>query len=134
MNVLCTNDDGYLSEGIGVLARAANVSPEHPTVISKFISGAKEIELDAVARDGEILVYAISEHVENAGVHSGDATLVLPPQRTYLETIRRVRHTDGVVSSSLSASSARLAQAPPRATRSHPTPLGGAFAWRSGIR
>ena len=74
-----------------VLERAADVSPEHPTVISKFITGAKEIELDAVARDGEIEVYAISEHIENAGVHSGDATLVLPPQRTYLETIRRAR-------------------------------------------
>ncbi len=74
-----------------VLERAAEVSPEHPTVISKFITGAKEIELDAVARDGEIEVYAISEHIENAGVHSGDATLVLPPQRTYLETIRRSR-------------------------------------------
>ncbi|MEM7585610.1 MAG: carbamoyl-phosphate synthase (glutamine-hydrolyzing) large subunit [Acidobacteriota bacterium] len=74
-----------------VLKRAAEVSPEHPTVISKFITGAKEIELDAVAKDGEIEVYAISEHIENAGVHSGDATLVLPPQRTYIETIRRAR-------------------------------------------
>ncbi|MCP3958055.1 MAG: carbamoyl-phosphate synthase (glutamine-hydrolyzing) large subunit [bacterium] len=74
-----------------VLERAADVSPEHPTVISKFITGAKEIELDAVARDGKIHVYAISEHIENAGVHSGDATLVLPPQRTYIETIRRAR-------------------------------------------
>ena len=74
-----------------VLERAADVSPEHPTVITKFITGAKEIELDAVARNGEIQVYAIAEHVENAGVHSGDATLVLPPQRTYLETTRRAR-------------------------------------------
>ncbi len=74
-----------------VLERAADVSPEHPTVISKFITGAKEIELDAVARDGKIEVYAISEHIENAGVHSGDATLVLPPQRTYIETMRRAR-------------------------------------------
>ncbi len=74
-----------------VLERAAEVSPEHPTVISKFITGAKEIELDAVAREGVVEVYAISEHIENAGVHSGDATLVLPPQRTYLETIRRAR-------------------------------------------
>ncbi len=74
-----------------VLERAAEVSPEHPTVVSKFIEGAREIEFDGVARDGEIVASAISEHVENAGVHSGDATLVLPPQRTYLETIRRVR-------------------------------------------
>ncbi|MHC4446731.1 MAG: carbamoyl-phosphate synthase (glutamine-hydrolyzing) large subunit, partial [Planctomycetota bacterium] len=73
------------------LREAAKVSPEHPTVISKFLENAKEIEFDAVARDGEIVVYAISEHVENAGVHSGDATLVFPPQRTYLETIRQIR-------------------------------------------
>ena len=74
-----------------VLERAADVSPEHPIVLTRFITGAKEIELDAVARQGEILVHAISEHVENAGVHSGDATLVLPPQRTYVETTRRVK-------------------------------------------
>ena len=74
-----------------VLERAAEVSPEHPTVITKFITAAREIELDAVARDGKMFVHAISEHVENAGVHSGDATLVLPPQRTYIETTRRVK-------------------------------------------
>ncbi len=73
------------------LGRAARVSPEFPTVISKYVENAKEIEFDAVAQDGEIVVYAISEHVENAGVHSGDATLVFPPQRTYQETIRQVR-------------------------------------------
>ncbi len=73
------------------LEQAALVSPEHPTVISKYIENAKEIEFDAVAKDGEIVVYAISEHVENAGVHSGDATLVFPAQRTYLETIRQIR-------------------------------------------
>jgi len=73
------------------LQLATRVTPEYPTVISKFIENAKEIEFDAVAKDGEILVYAISEHVENAGVHSGDATLVFPPQRTYLETIRQIR-------------------------------------------
>ncbi|GAB4544739.1 MAG: carbamoyl-phosphate synthase (glutamine-hydrolyzing) large subunit [Phycisphaerales bacterium] len=73
------------------LGRAARVSPEFPTVISKYVENAKEIEFDAVAQDGEIIVYAISEHVENAGVHSGDATLVFPPQRTYQETIRQVR-------------------------------------------
>ncbi len=73
------------------LQRAARVSPEYPTVISNYLENAKEIEYDAVAQDGEVIVYAISEHVENAGVHSGDATLVFPPQRTYQETIRQVR-------------------------------------------
>ncbi len=73
------------------LQRAADVSPVHPVVMSKFLENAKEIEFDGVARDGEIVIHAISEHVENAGVHSGDATLVLPPQRTYLETIRQIR-------------------------------------------
>ncbi|MFQ5706572.1 MAG: carbamoyl-phosphate synthase (glutamine-hydrolyzing) large subunit [bacterium] len=73
------------------LERAEEISKEYPVVISKFLENAKEIELDAVARDGELVVYAISEHVENAGVHSGDATLVLPPQRTYIETIRKIR-------------------------------------------
>ena len=73
------------------LKKAVTLSPDHPTVISKFLENAKEIEFDAVAQNGEIIAYAISEHVENAGVHSGDATLVFPPQRTYLETIRQVR-------------------------------------------
>jgi len=73
------------------LNKAVTISPEHPTVISKFLENAKEIEMDAVAKKGNIVCYAISEHVENAGVHSGDATLVFPPQRIYLETIRRVR-------------------------------------------
>lgn len=73
------------------LNKAIEISPDHPTVISKFYENAKEIEFDAVAKNGEILAYAISEHVENAGVHSGDATLVFPPQRTYLETMRRIR-------------------------------------------
>jgi carbamoyl-phosphate synthase large subunit len=75
------------------LERAIEISREYPVVISKFLENAKEIEFDAVASNGEIIVYAISEHVENAGVHSGDATLVLPPQRTYIETIRKVRNT-----------------------------------------
>ncbi|MBN2088277.1 carbamoyl-phosphate synthase (glutamine-hydrolyzing) large subunit [candidate division KSB1 bacterium] len=79
------------SELIKFLKNAVEVSPEHPIVISKFLENAKEIEIDAVARDGELMVYAISEHVENAGVHSGDATMVLPPQRTYLETIRQIK-------------------------------------------
>ena len=73
------------------LKKATQVSKEFPVVISKFIMGAKEIEIDAVAHEGKILIYAVSEHVENAGVHSGDATLVLPPQFTYLETIRRIK-------------------------------------------
>lgn len=73
------------------LAKAAEVSPKHAVVISKFVEDAKELEMDAVASHGEVVTWAISEHVENAGVHSGDATLVLPPQRTYLETMRRMR-------------------------------------------
>lgn len=73
------------------LNKASFLSQDHPVVVSKFIENAKEIEIDAVAQDGELLIYAISEHVENAGVHSGDATLVLPPQRTFLETIRRMK-------------------------------------------
>jgi len=84
---VASNDD----ELVQYLQKAVTISPEYPTVISKFLENAKEIEYDAVARNGEIVVYAISEHVENAGVHSGDATLVLPPQRTYLETVRRIR-------------------------------------------
>jgi carbamoyl-phosphate synthase large subunit len=73
------------------LKKASAVSQKYPVVISKFITGAKEIEIDAVADHGHLFCYAISEHVENAGVHSGDATIVLPPQRTYLETMRRVK-------------------------------------------
>jgi len=73
------------------LKKASDISPEHPVVISKFITDAREIEVDAVSDNGELFCYAISEHVENAGVHSGDATIVLPPQRTYLETMRRVK-------------------------------------------
>ncbi len=73
------------------LKKATELNKEHPVVISKFITDAKEIEVDAVANNGELFCYAIAEHVENAGVHSGDATIVLPPQRTYLETMRRVK-------------------------------------------
>jgi carbamoyl-phosphate synthase large subunit len=83
------------------LKKASEVSKETPVVISKFITGGKEIEIDAVARDGEVHCYAISEHVENAGVHSGDATLVLPPQRTYLETMRRVKNIARQIAKSL---------------------------------
>lgn len=73
------------------LTKAASVSREHPVVVSKFIENAREFEFDGVAREGELLAYAICEHIENAGVHSGDATLVFPPQYAHLETIRRIQ-------------------------------------------
>ncbi|MEK7085840.1 MAG: ATP-grasp domain-containing protein, partial [Patescibacteria group bacterium] len=73
------------------LSKAVKISKEAPVVVSKFETGAKEIEIDAVAYKGRVVVYAISEHIENAGVHSGDATIVLPPQKLYMETIRRVK-------------------------------------------
>ncbi len=73
------------------LTLAANVSKEFPVVVSEFIEQAKEIEIDAVAKDGEVVAYAISEHIEFAGVHSGDATIVFPPQKLYIETIRRAK-------------------------------------------
>ncbi|MBI2599613.1 carbamoyl-phosphate synthase (glutamine-hydrolyzing) large subunit [Candidatus Daviesbacteria bacterium] len=75
----------------GFLQQATQVSSEHPVVISKFVDNAKEIEIDGVGQDGKLLIYAISEHVENAGVHSGDATIVFPPQRLYLETVRQIK-------------------------------------------
>jgi len=86
MNVAFSSSDlkKYLKE-------ASDVSSEHPVVISKFIDGAKEIEIDGVAQKGELLIYAISEHIENAGVHSGDATMALPPQRLYLATVRQIK-------------------------------------------
>lgn len=86
MSIVLTEDEleKYLN-------KASDISSEHPVVISKFITDAREIEVDAVANNGELYCYAVSEHVENAGVHSGDATIVLPPQRTYLETMRRVK-------------------------------------------
>ncbi|MEA2078141.1 MAG: carbamoyl-phosphate synthase (glutamine-hydrolyzing) large subunit [Candidatus Marinimicrobia bacterium] len=83
------------------LQAAADVSKEYPVVISKFYENAKELEFDAVAQDGKIICYAISEHVENAGVHSGDATLVLPPQRTYFETERQIRKTSAKIAKNL---------------------------------
>ena len=83
------------------LRRAAEVSPKHPVVVSKFIENAKELDMDAVACHGQVLIYAISEHVENAGVHSGDATLVLPPQRTYLETMRRIKKVTAQIAQAL---------------------------------
>ncbi len=75
----------------GFLSLAAKVSKQYPVVVSEFIEQAKEIEIDAVARDGELFSYAISEHVEFAGVHSGDATMVFPPQKIYFETVRRIK-------------------------------------------
>ncbi len=86
MNV-CSNSE----ELERFLKLAANVSEDHPVVVSRFIENAKEIEMDAVARDGEIIVYAISEHIEFAGVHSGDATIQFPPQKLYVETVRRIK-------------------------------------------
>ncbi|MDR1575845.1 MAG: carbamoyl-phosphate synthase large subunit [Treponema sp.] len=83
------------------LSLASDVSAEHPVVISKFIENSKEIEIDAVARRGEILFHAITEHIENAGVHSGDATVVLPAQRLYIETIRKIRRISEQISGAL---------------------------------
>ena len=86
MNV-CSNQE----ELERFLKLAANVSEDHPVVVSRFIEHAKEVEMDAVAKDGEIIAYAISEHIEFAGVHSGDATIQFPPQKLYCETIRRIK-------------------------------------------
>ena len=83
------------------LRKASEVSKNYPVVISKFITGAKEIEIDAVANGGNLYCYAISEHIENAGVHSGDASMVLPPQRTYLETMRRIKKIAKQIAKSL---------------------------------
>jgi carbamoyl-phosphate synthase large subunit len=88
-------------ELVRFLEKATLISKKHPIVISKFLENAKEIEMDGVACNGELVTSAISEHVENAGVHSGDATLVLPPQRTYLETMRRIRSVTRQIASSL---------------------------------
>ena len=84
------------------LGKAADVSKDHPVVISKFIMGAKELEIDGVAKKGELVAYVMSEHVENAGVHSGDATMVVPPQRMYLETVRQVKSIAGEIAQALS--------------------------------
>ncbi len=83
------------------LQLAANVSEDHPVVVSKFIEYAKEIEMDAVAKDGEILAYAISEHIEFAGVHSGDATIQFPPQKLYVETVRRIKRISRQIAKAL---------------------------------
>ena len=83
------------------LQLAANVSEDHPVVVSKFIENAKEIEMDAVAKDGEIMAYAISEHIEFAGVHSGDATIQFPPQKLYVETVRRIKRISRQIAKAL---------------------------------
>lgn len=86
MNVVW--DDESLVKYLG---EAVEVNPKHPVVITKFIENSKEIEIDAVAKDGNLIIYAISEHIENAGVHSGDATVALPAQKLYIETIRQIK-------------------------------------------
>jgi carbamoyl-phosphate synthase large subunit len=99
MNV-CSNDD----ELKRFLQLAANVSKKHPVVVSQFIEHAKEVELDAVAKDGEIMLYAISEHIEFAGVHSGDATIQFPAQKLYAETLRRVKRISKQIAHELNIS------------------------------
>jgi len=94
---VATNEKEMLS----FLNKAVDVSPLHPVVISKFYEHTKEVEVDAVAVSGEVVAMAVMEHVENAGVHSGDATLVLPPQRTFLETIRRIRKISALIARAL---------------------------------
>ncbi len=96
MNV-CSNDD----ELERFLRLAANVSKQHPVVVTEFIQNAKEIEMDAVAANGEIKAYAISEHIEFAGVHSGDATIQFPPQKLYVETMRRIKKISAQIAKAL---------------------------------
>lgn len=86
------------------LTMAANVSKRHPVVVSQFLENAKEVEMDAVAKDGEIIAYAISEHVEYAGVHSGDATIQFPPQKLYVETARRIKKISKKIAKELNIS------------------------------
>lgn len=99
MNV-CSNDE----ELERFLKLAANVSKQHPVVVTEFIEHAKEIEMDAVAQNGEIKVYAISEHIEFAGVHSGDATIQFPPQKLYVETVRRIKKISSQIAKALNIS------------------------------
>lgn len=99
MNV-CSNQE----ELERFLTLAANVSKKHPVVVSQFIEHAKEVEMDAVARNGEIIVYAISEHIEYAGVHSGDATIQFPPQKLYVETMRRIKRISRQIARELNIS------------------------------
>jgi len=96
MNVVSNKDQLH-----HFLTLATRVSKEHPVVVSEFIENAKEIEVDAVAKDGDIVAYAISEHVEFAGVHSGDATIVFPPQKLYIETIRRIKKISRKIAAAL---------------------------------
>ena len=96
MNV-CSNQE----ELEKFLRLAANVSEDHPVVVSQFIEHAKEVEMDAVARNGEIIAYAISEHIEFAGVHSGDATIQFPPQKLYCETVRRIKRVSKKIAEEL---------------------------------
>ena len=99
MNV-CSNQD----ELERFLKLAANVSKKHPVVISKFMQNTKEVEMDAVARNGEIIAYAISEHIEFAGVHSGDATIQFPAQKLYVETVRRIKKISAQIAKELNIS------------------------------
>ena len=99
MNV-CSNQE----ELERFLKLAANVSKAHPVVVSQFVEHAKEVEMDAVAKDGEIIAYAISEHIEYAGVHSGDATIQFPPQKLYVETLRRIKRISRQIASELKIS------------------------------
>ena len=99
MNV-CSNEE----ELHRFLRLAANVSKQHPVVVSEFIQNAKEIEMDAVAQEGEIKLYAISEHIEFAGVHSGDATIQFPPQKLYVETMRRIKKVSAQIAKALNIS------------------------------
>ncbi len=99
MNV-CSNQE----ELERFLKLAANVSKKHPVVVSQFIEHAKEVEMDAVARNGEIVAYAISEHIEYAGVHSGDATIQFPPQKLYVETVRRIKRISRQIAKELNIS------------------------------
>ena len=99
MNV-CSNNE----ELNRFLKLAANVSQKHPVVVSRFIEHSKEIEMDAVAQDGEIVAYAISEHIEFAGVHSGDATIQFPPQKLYIETVRRIKRISRKIAKELNIS------------------------------
>jgi len=96
MNTVYTKDDL-----VNYLKQAVAVNREHPVVISKYIEGAKEIEMDAVAKDGKMLMHFVSEHIENAGVHSGDATLVLPPQDLSPETVRRIEFATQKIANAL---------------------------------
>ena len=99
MNV-CSNQD----ELVRFLQLAANVSQKHPVVVSQFIEQCKEVEMDAVAKEGEIIMYAISEHIEFAGVHSGDATIQFPAQKLYVETVRRIKKISKQIAKELNIS------------------------------